>query len=142
MICSESLTELIMDQPSEKMNKTAIEVLDMLDRWSDKMAGHHTQKRQYHRVTYRTMMTVYQPYADQMAGESQESTGFTVWSRNISRGGIGFIYTGQLPLGKYLMCLDPEQAGKLWFLVDIVRTRKVHDKFWEYGAKLLERASI
>lgn len=131
-----------MDMPPEKLNATATEVLDMLDRWSDRMHGHHTQKRQYHRVPYRTLMTVYIPYNDHMAGEANESAGFTVWSRNLSRGGVGFIYTGQLNHGKYLMCLDAAQRGELWFLVEVVRSRKVHDHFWEYGAKLLERASI
>ncbi|MEZ6046594.1 MAG: PilZ domain-containing protein [Planctomycetaceae bacterium] len=131
-----------MDIPDEKLNKTATEVLDMLDRWSDKMSGHHTQKREYHRVPYRTMMAVYQPHGGHIPGEAEESGGFTVWSRNISRGGIGFIYSGTLSMGKYLMCLDPEQGGKLWFMVEVVRSRKVHNNFWEYGARLLERASI
>lgn len=133
---------MVMDKTPEKLSKIATEVMDMLDRWSEKMSGHHTQKRQYHRVAYRTMMTLYIAYGDNVAGEAQESAAFTVWSRNISRGGVGFLYHGHLTHGKYLMCLDAEQKGELWFLVDIVRSRKVHDQFWEYGAKLLERASI
>ncbi|MEZ6049669.1 MAG: PilZ domain-containing protein [Planctomycetaceae bacterium] len=126
----------------EKLDRAAEEVLAMLDRWDSKMQGHHTQKRQYVRKPYRTKMTVFIPQAESVVGESRESTSFAVWSRNISQGGVSFIYPGALKHGKYLMCLDPEKTGSLWFLVEIIRSRQVHNDFWEYGARMLERASI
>ncbi|QDU82653.1 PilZ domain protein [Polystyrenella longa] len=131
-----------MDESPILLDKTAIEILDMLDRWSDKMRGHHSQKREYPRVSYRTRMTVFSADSESRAGEAAENTSFTVWSRNLSRGGVGFLYHNYLENGKYLLCLDPLQEGQLWFLAEIVRSRKVHNNFWEYGAKLLERASI
>ncbi|MCA9041373.1 MAG: PilZ domain-containing protein [Planctomycetaceae bacterium] len=126
----------------ERLERAAEEVLAILDRWDSRLQGHHTQKRQYVRKPYRTKMTVFIPQSDGMAGESMESTSFPVWSRNISQGGVSFIYPGQLKHGKYLMCLDPEKSGSLWFVVEIVRSREVHNEFWEYGAKMLERASL
>lgn len=130
------------DQHEKRMNKAADEVLAILDRWDAKMQGHQTQKRHYARKPYRTKMTVFLPQTDGMAGESSENTSFTVKSRNISQGGISFLYRGALKHDKFLMCLDPEKTGNLWFLVEIVRSRQVHNDFWEYGARLLERASI
>ncbi|QDU79504.1 hypothetical protein Pla110_12140 [Polystyrenella longa] len=133
---------MTMTKKADKQEKAAEEVLSILDRWDARMQGHHNQKRQYSRNPYRTKMTVFIPQSDGMVGESSESTSFTVWSRNISQGGVSFIYPGQLQHGKYLMCLDPEKSGSLWFLVEIVRSRQVHNEFYEFGAKMLERASI
>ncbi|MAT16375.1 MAG: pilus assembly protein PilZ [Planctomyces sp.] len=131
-----------MFRTAEKLERSAEEVLSILERWDAKNQGHHTQKRQYSRKPYRTKMTVFIPQSEGMAGESMEATSFTVWSRNISQGGVSFIYPGQLQHGRYLICLDPEKSGSLWFLVEILRSRQVHNEFWEYGANMLERASI
>lgn len=118
------------------------EVLDILDRWSERMQGHQTQKRQHVRYVYRSRMTLYLPGSESLAGECQESTSVDVWCRNLSQGGLCFIYRKQLLANKVIVCLDPDQEGTHWFHGEIVRSRQVHNEFWEYGVKFAGRAEM
>ena len=137
------ITEASEELFEERERRTAHEVLDILDRWSSRLQGHHTQKREYPRKTFRTQITVYIPGTEGLAGECAQASSFQVWARNISQNGLCFIYQGQLGIGeKLILCLDPEADGTHWFYAVLVRSRQVHNEFWEYGVKLTERAEI
>lgn len=120
----------------------AEEVLDILDRWDQRMQGHQNQKREFARRPYRTRMTLFIPGADSVAGECQESCSADVWSRNLSQGGLCFIYPNQLNIDKVIICLNPDQGGTQWFHAEIVSSRQVHNDFWEYGIKFAGRAEM
>ncbi len=122
--------------------RRAEEVLDILDRWSERMQGHQTQKREFLRRSFRTRMTLYLPSSESLAGECQESTSVDVWCRNLSQGGLCFLYPKQLNATKVIVCLNPEQGGTQWFNGEIIRNRQVHNDFWEYGIQFAGRAEM
>lgn len=123
-------------------SERAHEVLDMLDRWDQRMQGHQNQKRGFARRSYRTRMTLFILGGDTVAGECQEACSADVWSRNLSQGGLCFIYPHQLKTDKVIICLNPDQGGTQWFHAEIVRSRQVHNEFWEYGFRFAGRAEM
>lgn len=127
---------------SRNLDLIATEVLDILDRWEDRIQGHHTQKREHTRRRLRNKMNVFLPGAESLAGECQEASSVEVWSRNISQSGICFIHPGQIKADRIIICLDPDRTGTHWFHADIVRSRPVHNDFWEFGARFIERAQM
>ena len=126
----------------DKEGRMAARVLDILDRWDDRLSGHQNQKREHPRRKYRSRVTVYIPETDGMAGECVESTSFDVWSRNLSQSGMAFIYQGQIKTKKVVICLNPDTGGTHWFQAEIVRQRQVHNDYWEYGTRFTGPAQI
>ena len=124
------------------MQKRMDRVLDMLDWWSDRFTGHFVQKREHPRRRFRANISVYPQEEEGTVGESRESTGFTVRTRNISGGGICFLYEEQIKGTELLLCLDPELGGSQWYKGTIVRKRPVHDGYWEYGVRFTGRATM
>lgn len=120
----------------------AARVLNMLDSWSDRLQGHQTQKREHPRRRFRSRVTVYLADAERGVGESVQSRNFDVWGRNISQGGLAFISEEQISAEKVVVCLDPQTDGRLWFEADVVRSRQVHDGFWEFGVCFTGTAEI
>ena len=119
----------------------ATRVLDTLDRWSDRLQGHFTQKREFPRRRFRTKVTVYLD-GNSGVGESAQSTSVDVWSRNISQGGLCFVYTDQIEAVDMIVCLDAQGDGRLWYSAEVVRSRPVHDGFWEFGIRFKGSAQI
>ncbi len=114
-------------------------VLAILNRWDQKMQGHQRQKRSSERVQYGVRITLYN--RNGLAGPDPQNSGLSVWSRNVSQGGIGFIYKGRIPHKRIVLCLDPDAGENTWFRAEIVRARQVHQEFWEYGARFVGRTS-
>jgi hypothetical protein len=113
----------------------------MLARWDDKMQGHQTQKRARQRTKYAARMAVYHHDVKPPHGQEPDTGPISVWARNVSAFGIGFIYKGQIRARRIVMCLDPDTGGITWMRAEIVRARPVHNEFWDYGAKFLGRAA-
>jgi hypothetical protein len=120
--------------------KDAQRVLKILARWDEKMRGRQTQKRSHERCAYPARMAVFHHEIKASLGRRSEAA-ITVWARNVSALGVGFIYKGQIPAKRIVMCLDPDTGAKTWLHVEIVRRRKVHNEFWDYGAKFVGRAT-
>ena len=117
-------------------------VLEILDRWDERLAGHQNQKREFPRRKFRARATVYIPETEGMAGECAESASFEVWSRNLSQAGMAFIYRGQIKTKKIVVCLNPDSGGTHWYQAEIVRSRQVHNEFWEFGVRFTGAANI
>ena len=132
------MTKTNLDPP----DKEAIDVLSILDRWSGRLDGHCSQKRQISRRPFRSRITIYIPGADSLAGESAEAANFQAWGRNLSQTGLGFVYKGQIKSENLIICLDPDATGSHWFNAELVRSRQVHNDFWEYGVKFIGRAEM
>jgi hypothetical protein len=126
--------------PAESQ-RDAARVLEMLARWDDKMQGRQTQRRSRQRSKYSARMAVYNHDVKPPHGQAPDAAPITVWARNVSALGVGFIYKGQIRAKRIVMCLDPETGGTTWMRAEIVRARQVHNDFWDYGAKFLGRAT-
>lgn len=133
------MTTQTIDQREARLAQS---VLGILDRWDERLSGHQNQKREYPRRRFRSRVTVYIPETDDIAGECVESTSFNVWSRNLSQAGMAFIYRGQIKTRKVVVCLNPDTGGTHWFQAEIVRSRQVHNDFWEYGVMFTGSAQI
>lgn len=121
--------------------KDAQRVLKILARWDERMRGRQTQKRSHERCAYPARMAVFHHEITTSLGRRGEAVPITVWARNVSALGVGFIYKGQIPAKRIVMCLDPDTGGQTWLHVEIVRRRQVHNEFWDYGAKFVGRAT-
>jgi hypothetical protein len=122
----------------EARRAEAQEVIDILNRWDARMNGHQTQKRLHERVPYAGRISL---YADSRNGVLEPGKeGITVWARNVSAKGIAFIYKGQIEWKRVLLCLDPDSGETTWMHAEIVRSRTVHNDFWDYGCRFIRRA--
>jgi PilZ domain len=127
--------------PPANQRPDAAQVLDILTRWDRRMRGHQTQKREQERHEYTARMSLYHHDIKPRTGQEKDTSPIDVWGRNVSARGIGFIYKGRIPAKRVILCLDPDLGAKTWIQVEIVRSRQVHNDFWEYGAKFVDRAT-
>src|SRR5690606_29442314 len=97
------------------------------------------QKRRHPRVKLYSAVRLYDPDVESLSPSIDH--GLTVYLRNISSGGIGFLYKGRIPAKSIVLCLDPDQEASTWFRAKIVRARMVHNDFWEYGAQFTGRSN-
>ena len=114
-------------------------VIDILNRWDARMNGHQTQKRAHERVPYSVRICLF--YGRRRGSIEPEQPGITVWARNVSAKGIGFVYKGRIEWKRVLLCLDPDSGETTWMHAEIVRSRNVHNDFWDYGARFIRRAT-
>jgi len=124
---------------NESLRAEAEEVIDILNRWDKKLQGHQTQKRTHERTGYAVPIRLYGPKVPSRG--TDENAVITVWARNVSQRGVGFIYKGQIRSKRVILCLDPDSGETAWFLAEIVRSRQVHNEFWDYGARFVSRAT-
>jgi len=136
------MTQPASRQLANSQEIAANRVLDMLDNWSERMSGHQTQKRSSVRKTFRSKLTLFIPELEETVGEAVDKTIIEVWARNISKSGIAFITLENIKSDEIIVCLQGAGGEQLYFHSEIVRRRQVHDQFWEYGAKLKERAHM
>jgi len=124
------------------LDKTALRVLDTLDRWSDRLNGHHSQKRGQERKPFRNKMTVYLPGNEQESGGAEANTILETWPRNMSRSGAGFFCRKPIKADEVIVCLDFGEENPICFRSEIVRCRQVQEGLWEFGVKFLERVNL
>ena len=122
----------------ERETRLAWSVMDMLDRWDARLQGHLTQKREHDRKKFRSLITVLYSTSD----ESDEAASIKVWSRNLSQGGMSFVYRGQIKPANVVVCLNPDQGETLWYQAEIMRSRQVHNDYWEYGVRFAGSAEV
>lgn len=123
-------------------DKHALEVLEILDRWDERLQGHHAQMRTSERKKYRRKIVVIIPECNQEDDQSHQPQSLAVWCRNLSQGGLSFIHSHKLHEGDILLCLNPDCESKLLYNAQITRSRQVHNGFWEYGVKLLSKVEL
>lgn len=114
------------------------EVLDKLDWWDERNQGHHTQKRTSFRPSCRTLILVQSVDA---SGKAEVT--FKAWTRNLSQGGLSFILPRELPLQAIVITWCDDKAEPASPLRGrVVRFRRVHDGYWEYGVEFLSRERL
>ncbi|VAX38676.1 hypothetical protein MNBD_PLANCTO02-3055 [hydrothermal vent metagenome] len=129
-------------QNQNNLDTTATRVLDMLDNWSERMDGHQTQKRSSVRKVFRCKMTIFIPEDEGAVGEADDTTIIEVWTRNISKNGICFIYPEIIKFDSIIICLQVAGGQANYFHAQIVRRRQTHENFWEFGVLFKERAHM
>jgi len=128
--------------PVDEYDRTAERVLDTLDRWSDRLRGHHSQKRSQTRSTNRRKLTIYVPENDQEAGEAEDNAILEVRQRDASRSGVGFIYHESIRADEIIVCIEKEAGDCTYYRSQIVRRRQTHEGFWYYGVQFLEEVNM
>ncbi len=125
---------------------SVLQVLDDLDRNSADDANN--SERRHERTAYRKAVTMLVP-----ASKDTQKSEFNLqikdrpvviktWSRNISRGGFGFIYLAQIVKPQLYFCLESPEWGRALFGAEIIRSRAIQDGFWEYGVKFRSRLML
>ncbi|MFN3159504.1 MAG: PilZ domain-containing protein [Rubinisphaera brasiliensis] len=109
-------------------------VLAMLQSWSDRFMNHFTHRREHIRRGCVLKSSCITPGQNRTESSTDGKKTAPIWIRNISSTGIGFISYGPLRPEKDLIVI---KLGPKNMLCEIVRTRQVHDGFWEYGSKFL-----
>ncbi len=118
------------------------EVLESLERWSQRIGNHFTQKRETSRKPYREMITVYIPESRTVVGEERDQLVIQPWTRNISQAGISFVYADPIVPNNIIVCLQPAGRKCIYLDAEIVRRRQVQNGFWEFGARFKGRANM
>ena len=128
----------VSKNPTDNRRAEAQEVIDILNRWDARMNGHQTQKRSHERIPYAGRLCLF-PFSRHGTVDADRQ-GLTVWARNVSPKGIAFVYKGHIDWRRVLFCLDPDSGEATWMHAEVVRSRKVHNDFWDYGARFIRRA--
>jgi hypothetical protein len=113
-------------------------VLDTLDRWEERLNLHYSPLRGFERKAFRSQVLIAIPPKPPAPRPNEP---FRVWARNVSQGGVSFVYRVQLDATKLFVGLLRGEQPPLWFRGEVVRARPVHEDYWEYGVRFLERAN-
>jgi hypothetical protein len=132
-----------LTQPTRDVDREAVRVLDLLDRWSKRYEEHHAQRRESPRCPVRMSLTIYvgDEQMDLASPESMEGISMPVWTRNVSRHGMGFICRQKINATEIVFCLPKAESPGIWIKARVVRSRIVHEGFHEYGVAFLERTT-
>lgn len=123
----------------EKKEQRAKRVVSMLQSWSERFDQHVTQRRSHGRKGCCVESMVLIPELRRTAGELGDQSLIQIWIRNISASGAGFVTEHKLPTEKKELILS---LGTKYFLCRIIRSRQVHDGYWEYGVQLIRETEI
>jgi hypothetical protein len=126
----------------EQRQRAVNEVLDSLERWSQRIGDHFTQKRESARKPFREKITVYIPESAVAVGEAQDQVVIQPWTRNISQSGISFVHADQIEQSHIIVCLNPPGSNCIYLDAEIVRRRPIQNGFWEFGAEFRGRANM
>ncbi|MBI1310573.1 hypothetical protein GC176_04630 [bacterium] len=115
------------------------EIMKMLDRWDARFNGHQNQKRENQRSLFRSQILVTLAELAELANVPHDQTHLRVWARNLSPSGVGFLHRGKIDSRKIVVCLDPDSGAQHSYSAIIIRSRKLQNDFYEYGAVFLHR---
>lgn len=122
------------------ISKEAHQVLDMLDRWDERLQGHLNEKRGHQRQKFRAIVTI-EARTIRDVGQTEEVQPLEVIARNLSPSGLAFIHRQPIDAKRIKVCLNPATGGDRLLKAEILRKRQVHNNFWEYGAAFIKEAS-
>ena len=120
-----------------KVSRDALRVLDSLDRWDAKFRGIPVERRRHQRVPYRALVTVYVP--DFGPESALFRTALDTWARNLSQGGLSFLFPERLQAKHVVISLNPQSDEPTSFRAEILRTRQVSHGLWEHAVVFVER---
>ncbi|MBI5760513.1 MAG: PilZ domain-containing protein [Planctomycetales bacterium] len=131
---------LSVESYSPEQVDAAARVLEKLaaldDRRDPKNPRRDFTRRPYHRVI---SIQHEQPTANQKTSSPKRCH---VLARNISQGGLSFVYPGRLDIPRLLVSPSGPGSEYIWFRAEVVRVREVEDGFWEYGVSFRGRVEV
>ncbi len=116
--------------------------MDSLDREETRVKTVYGGQRAHGRKEFRREVTIRFVERDGAGQVSQYET--RVMARDISSGGVGFVYPEELPAGELFVGL-PGADGQpaIWFKGSIVRRRPMNEEgFWDFGVKFHGRVGL
>ncbi|NQV29101.1 MAG: PilZ domain-containing protein [Rhodopirellula sp.] len=125
------------------ISKKAQEVLDMLDRWDERLQEHLDAKRNQPRSKFRRRVTISVPESTSQEDEGPEAVPLEIEaiSRNLSQAGMALISQHEIKERHVTICLNPDAGGNQTLRGEKVRTRQAQNNFWEYGFLFVEQAT-
>lgn len=125
-----------------RLAKAAQRVLSDLDRMDQRLSAVYAAERAHERAAFQGRVPL--RFADETPdGTATDLCQIHVWTRDVSRSGMSFIYPEQVTAKKCQICLgDPNATNAVWRHAEIVRGREVQDGFWEYGVRFVSRNTI
>jgi len=121
------------------MESKALDTLEILDNWSERLQEHCSPKRSTKRKEFRQTISVYVPDSEENAGEDDDFGMAQGIGRNLSRGGVCFILPHKLPSDRIIVALCHNKHKCVYMESKIVRRRQVHNGYWEYGVQFIDR---
>lgn len=132
-------TYFSVDQYSPKQEKSAHRLLESLERNELRTQSVYNTQRSTPRRSFggTIEVTLKNPYP---VSEEKQNETITVYSADISGGGAGFIYPGEITQSELIVQIPINGRDPLIFKGTIVRRKEiVEEQFWEYGVKFIER---
>lgn len=130
-----------VDAYPEKLQRSAIRVLDSLDRIDDRTNDHYSTVRKHARTKFRGMVRIFVPDPEQDVVDPDNVESPRAWARSLSASGMSFIYPKELELTNFLAGLELPNGRHTWMIAEIVRKKQMaEEEFWEYGVKFRGRA--
>ena len=119
---------------SDRQTKTAMRILDTLDRSESRLIDHYTQIRHHKRASCRKVIHIRIP----VPGGQPEA--FSVYMRDVSASGAGFIYPGEIQTSEVMVGIPIPGKDDTWFQGKIVRCKEfMQEGFWDFGVKFTGR---
>ncbi|MCG6154616.1 PilZ domain-containing protein [Rubinisphaera margarita] len=124
--------------PQNLLDRRAERAIRNLNRWSSRFDGSVTQRRRHLRERCFIKASLATIAGNGTAGPTVGEWR-TVWVRNISAGGIGFL--SAKPISEIT---EPIVIvlGNRRLIYRINRSRPVHDSFYEYGARFIGEGHV
>ncbi len=129
-----------MDRPGTAKSqdvRAVRRVLESLDRWSRRLENFKAETRSEARFPFRTQVTICLAEDSSLHGTCNDALKLQVWSRNLSQTGICFLHDGPIIQTRIVVYLKNGERPLL-FRSEIVRSRRVDDRYWEYGVRFVE----
>ncbi|MDA0284323.1 MAG: PilZ domain-containing protein [Planctomycetota bacterium] len=127
----------------QSISKKALEVLDMLDRWDERLQEHLDTKRNRPRSKFRrrVMISLSESNSQDHEGSRAASPQIEGISRNLSQAGMALISQHVIKELNVTICLNPDEGGNQTLRGEKVSTRQVQNDFWEYGIRFVKQAT-
>lgn len=131
---------LSVEAYSQEQLDAAVRLIERLaatdDRRDANKPRRQSVRRRYHRV-----ISIQRETAGSAKTVSPASR-CHVLARNISQGGLSFVYPGKLDVRQLLVSPSGPGSEHIWFRAEIVRMREVTEGFWEYGVGFRGRVDV
>ncbi len=131
---------LSVEAYSQEQMDRAVRVIEQLAE-SDDRRDASKPRREFARRRYHRVISIRREPVG-FASATSLPVSCHVLARNISQGGLSFVYPGKLDVRRLLVSPSGPGSEHIWFRAEIVRMREVTEGFWEYGVGFRGRVDL
>lgn len=131
---------LSVEAYSQEQLDTAVRLIEKLAETDDRR-DENKPRRRFTRRRYHRVISI-QREAAGAAKTASPASRCHVLARNISQGGLSFVYPGKLDVRRLLVSPSGPGSEHIWFRAEVVRVREVDAGFWEYGVGFRGRVDV